>query len=72
MRLFGLLSLRLLFSGTCRDPALSKDVFPPEFDESRVSYSLDNNYVTRGMSIEKKMTDKDELYRGESREKGVV
>ena len=74
MRLFGLLSLRLLFSGTCRDPALSNDVFPPEFDESRVSYSLDNNYVQEEecltcARIEKKMTDKDELYRGKAGKK---
>ena len=39
VRLLGLLSFRLLFSGTWRDPALSKEVLPPELLESRVSYS---------------------------------
>jgi hypothetical protein len=40
---------RLRFSGTFRDPAESKEVFPPpELEESRVSYSC-CNYRNWGM-----------------------
>ena len=39
VKLFGLSSFLLLFSGTFLDPALSKEVLPPELLESRVSYS---------------------------------
>ena len=39
VRLFGLSSLLLLFSGTFLEPALSNEVLPPELLESKVSYS---------------------------------
>ena len=40
VKLFGLSSFRLLFSGTFLEPELSNDVFPPELLESNVSYSF--------------------------------